>query len=63
MDEQNQSIPCKDGHTFNGIPWGKAHQHLHLQVCDCKRVIGSWEKCDCQSNPHMELKIKPNPNY
>lgn len=60
MSLTKEEKPCRAGHTVDGKVPMLHHIHLDQRTCDCGRMIYYKEKCGCSSNPHYELKSKPN---
>lgn len=67
MPEQSTTAtnqePCLGGHKINGVAPADYDQHFHNKVCDCRRVLYSWEPCGCKAKNEYKLVSKANPNY
>lgn len=51
---------CQYAHKVDGVVPGILDIHLDGRSCDCGRVKFVAEDCGCPSNPHKELRSKPN---
>jgi len=63
MEQEIKEIPCREIHKIDGVVPAITDLHFDQRVCDCQRLFFYKEQCTCPTNPHFDLKSKPNPNY
>lgn len=56
----NNSVPCQNGHSVDGVTAGKYDEILNGKVCDCNRIRFVWELCGCPNVNEYRLMPKPN---
>lgn len=54
--------PCKVFHGVEGQMPTKDRVEFDNKTCDCGKFIYKAEMCGC-TEPHLELKSYPNPDY